>query len=60
MSWEQKLKNDYWSEIKKENFKDEAVHNITVALGWFLRSVVTGIKAMLMALIDALKLILHF
>lgn len=60
MSWEQKLKSDYWSEVKKDNFKDEAVHNITVALGWFLRTVLAGLKAMLTALIDAIKLFLHF
>lgn len=60
MTWEQKLKSDYWSEAKKDNFKDETVHNITVALGWFLRTVLAGLKAMLIALIDAIKLFLHF
>jgi hypothetical protein len=60
MNWEQRLKNDYWSAAKKDNFKDESVHKITLVLGWFLRTILAGIKAMLTALIDAIKLILHF
>lgn len=60
MTWTQKFKNDYWSDAKKDNFKDGTNHNITLVLGWFLRVIISGFKAMLLALVDIVKLFFHF
>ncbi len=60
MSWEQKLRNDYWSEAKRDNLKDLSTHNITVILGWFLRAILAGLRSMLIAFVNVIKLFLHF
>ncbi len=54
MSLNQRLKNDYWNDAKKDNFKDELNHNVTVVLGWFLKTIAAGIVGMIRALGQAL------